>query len=96
MGERGRCFRLISTSPTDRRPMLCPQLLTRVGWRLYEGRWLVLDACEVHYRSNSTSGSTRSRPVRIATRSSPGNGSSCLIMVSGMSRSRSTEPYRVD
>ena len=48
-GDRGRCFRLVYTSPTDGRPIRCPEPPTRVGWRHYRGRWLALDACQDHY-----------------------------------------------
>jgi hypothetical protein len=46
--DRGRCFRLVCTSPTDGRPTRCPQPAILVGWRRYAGRWLALDACAAH------------------------------------------------
>ena len=48
-GDKGACFRMVVTSPTDGRPTRCPQLPIRVGWRKYGRQWLALDACADHY-----------------------------------------------
>jgi hypothetical protein len=57
--------RLVCTSPTDGRPMRCPQPPTRVGWRRPRGRCLALDACDEHYRQHRTLGPGRTPHKRL-------------------------------